>query len=380
MHRTSRLLLWGVLALGLFAGRKAPAQVVFVQDNLVTDDPTINTARILDPALVNPWGVSFSGGSPFWVSDNGTGVATLYNVNPATNVPVKQGLTVTIPGDGTVTGQVFSGTAAFNGDAFLFVNEDGTVSGWRGALGTTAEILQTGSAANVYKGSALGVVGGHSYLYAANFRTGAIDVLKGDAGAPNLTGTFTDPNLPSGFAPFNVQRLGSTVYVTYAKQDPAKHDDVEGLGNGFVNAFDLNGNLLGRVGSQGTLDSPWGLAIAPSTFGNFAGDLLVGNFGDGHINAFNPLTNSFIGQLTGADGAPVSIDGLWTLTPGNGAGAGSAAKLYFTAGSAGEAHGLFGSLQAVPEPGSLLWGVTLLLPAGFFYIRRRKDGKNRKPY
>jgi uncharacterized protein (TIGR03118 family) len=379
MHRTSRLLFWGALALGLLIGNKAPAQVVFVQDNLVTDDPAINPARITDTSLVNAWGVSLSGGSPFWVSDNGTGVATLYRVDPITNVPTKQGLTVSIPGDGTVTGQVFSGTTAFNGDSFLFVSEDGTISGWRGALGTTAETLVTGSAANVYKGSALGVVGGHSYLYAANFRTGAIDVLKGDAAAPTLSGSFTDPTLPSGFAPFNTQVLNGTLYVTYAKQDAAKHDDVEGVGYGFVDAYNLNGTFIGRVGSQGTLDSPWGLAFAPSSFGIYSGDLLVGNFGNGRINAFNPLTNSFIGQLNGANGTTLSIDGLWALTPGNNGAGGSSGKLYFSAGTVGESHGLFGSLQAVPEPTPLLWSAALLVPAGWLLSRRRTRGNHRKP-
>jgi len=169
---------------------------LFTVTNLVTDDQSVNAAKINDPSLVNAWGMSHSAGSPFWVSDNGTGVATLYAVNPTTGIPVKQGLTVTIPGDGSVTGQAFAGSLAgnFNADTFLFVSEDGTVSGWRSALVTTAETLVAGSSANSYKGAALATISGNSYLYAANFLTGKVDVLKGNAGAPSLTGTFLDPS------------------------------------------------------------------------------------------------------------------------------------------------------------------------------------------
>ena len=247
-------------------------------------------------------------------------IATLYNVNPATNATTKQGLTVTIPGDGSVTGQVFNASSgtSFNGDQFLFVSEDGTISGWRGALGTMAETLVPGSASNVYKGAAFATVGTHSYLYAANFRAGTIDVQKGDPAAPGLTGGFADPTVPAGFAPFNIQKIGNSLFVTYALQDAAKHDDVAGLGNGFVDEFDLNGNLIRRVATQGTLNSPWGVTLAPAAFDALGGDLLIGNFGDGRINVFDPTTASFLGQLDGADGSPLMIDGLWALTPGNG--------------------------------------------------------------
>jgi len=379
MHSWFRQLMGAAFAAAVLFGPSAHAQLpVIRQHNLVTDDPALNPAVLTDPLAKNMWGVSFSGASPFWVSNNGTGFATLYSVNPTTNAPTKVGLEVKLPGDGTVTGQTFNSNTvggAFNADTFLFVNEDGTISGWRGALGTTAEVLQTGSTANVYKGSAFGTIGSHSYLYAANFRTGAIDVLKGDTGAPSLTGNFTDPGLPSGFAPFNIQQLSGKLYVTYALQDPTKHDDVAGAGNGFVDAFDLNGNLLGRIGSMGTLNSPWGLALAPSTFGMYSGDLLVGNFGDGRINAFNLASNMFVGQLGTENGQPVSIDGLWSLTPGNGGQGGSPGLLYFTAGTFDEQHGLFGSLQAVPEPGAALWGLAALVPAGIFLRRRKRSAK-----
>ncbi|WP_165250436.1 TIGR03118 family protein [Paludisphaera soli] len=363
------------LLLAVLASASRPARAdAFLVKNLVTDDPSVNPAVLTDPSLKNAWGLSATATGPFWVSANGTGLSTLYRVDGATDAPTKLGLEVSIPGDGSVTGQVanpLAAAGAFNGDAFLFASEDGTISGWRGALGTTAEVLQTGLVDNVYKGMTSAVVDGHAYVYSANFRLGTVDVLKGDGGAPDLTGRFTDPGLPSGYAPFGIQRLGDTIYVTYALQDAAKEDDVAGAGHGFVTAFDLQGNFLNRIGSAGMLDSPWGLAIAPSTFGSFAGDLLVGNFGDGRINVFDPTGGGFLGQLGDSSGRPLVIDGLWGLMVGNGGLAGSPDKLYFAAGPNGEAHGLFGVIQAVPEPSSvllLLSGSTVALWAG---ARRR---------
>ena len=349
----------------------AAAQVSIT--NLVTDDQSAHAAQITDPGLVNAWGMSYSPTSPFWVSSNGTGQAQLYAVNPTTQSTTKQGLTVSIPGDGTVTGQAFNSNAgsAFGGDLFLFVSEDGTISGWRPALGTNAETLVTGSDANVYKGAAFGTIGGNSYLYAANFRNGGIDVEKGSAGAPSLSGTFTDPNLPSGFAPFNIQNLGGTLYVTYARQDAAKHDEVAGAGLGIVDTYDLQGHLIARVASGGALNAPWGLAIAPSSFGAMAGALLVGNFGDGHISAYNSTTDAFLGQLSDLHGGTLAIDGLWAIAPGNNGNGGSSSLLYFTAGPDDESHGLFGVLTPVPEPST-----ALLLIAGLSgvlaRIRRRQ--------
>jgi uncharacterized protein (TIGR03118 family) len=322
-----------------------PATAGYVQTNLVSDIPGL--AAHIDPDLVNPWGITSSPTSPFWVSDNGMGLATLYN-----GAGVKQGLVVTIPGAGNPTGVVFNGTSAFNGDRFVFAAEDGTIAGWRPALGTTAETLVSPSDA-VYKGLALANVAGNSYLYATNFFSGAIDVFH-DAGAPNLSGNFTDPNLPAGYAPFGIRNLGDKLYVTYAQQDAAKHDDVAGAGHGFVDVFNLDGSLVGRLISRGQLNSPWGLALAPDNFGEFSKDLLVGNFGDGSsgdgsINAFDPATGNFLGPLTDKDGKPIFIDGLWGLTFGNGGAGGATDTLFFTAGLDGEQHGLFGSI-AVPVP------------------------------
>jgi uncharacterized protein (TIGR03118 family) len=283
------------------------------------------------------------------VSDNGKGLATLYSVNPTTDAASTVNLVVNTVGGGNPTGQAFNPGTAFNSDKFLFVGEDGTISGWRSSLGTSAEILQTPEAANVYKGTTLASTGGHEYLYSANFRSGNIDILKGDTSAPDLAGKLIDPNLPSGFAPFNIRSFGSSVYVTYAVQDATKHDDVAGAGLGIVDQFDLQGNFQHRIGTQGTLNSPWGLEIAPASFGALAGDLLVGNFGDGTINAFDPNGGGFKGQLTGADGKPLSIDGLWALTVGDDGSGGSSDKLYFSAGPDNEMHGEFGLVQQVPE-------------------------------
>jgi uncharacterized protein (TIGR03118 family) len=342
--------------------------------NLVTDNPAVNPAQITDPGLVNAWGLSYSPTSPFWVSSNGAGTSTVYHVDPATQATSKLGLTVTIPGAGNVTGQVFNagGAGQFNGNAFLFVSEDGTVSGWRGALGTTAEALV--SVGGIYKGAALATIGGNSYLYGADFGRGSIDVFKGNAAAANLTGSFTDPTLPSGYVPFNVQNLAGSLFVTYALRDGSSTDETAGAGFGFVDRYDLQGNLMGRVASGGVLDAPWGLAIAPSSFGALAGSLLVGNFGDGRISAYDLATDSFIGQLSGTNGRPLAIDGLWALSVGNDGGAGSSQSLYFTAGPDDESHGLFGVMQAVPETDSV---AMLLAGLGMLAWRGRRQSRLR---
>lgn len=338
----------GVLALAL--GASSLHAQAFVQTNLVSDIPGL--AARTDPNLVNPWGISFSGTSAFWVSDAGTGKSTLYNT-----AGVPQALVVTIPGPGdgspgVPTGQVFNtsaGTGAFNGDLFIFASEAGTIAGWRGALGTTAETLVNNSATGAsYLGIALGNTGGNAYLYAANFGNSRIDVIPNGA-APALSGSFLDPTLPVDYAPFNIQRIGSNLFVTYALRG-ADGDEVPGAGRGYVDMFDLNGNLVQRFASNGLLNAPWGLALAPSTFGQFGGNLLVGNFGDGTINAFNIATGAYTGTLRDANGNPLVNRGLWGLTFGNGGQGGDPNTLYLAAGIQRETHGLFASVTPVPEP------------------------------
>jgi uncharacterized protein (TIGR03118 family) len=257
-------------------------------------------------------------------------------------------------------------------DTFLFASEDGTISGWRGALGTTAEVLQAASAFNVYKGLAQSTIAGNAYAYAANFRNGTIDVMKGSAVAPDLPGSFVDPGLPAVYAPFDVQNIDGTLYVTYAVRDATKHDDVAGVGNGIVDTFDLSGNFLKRLVTGGALDSPWGLALAPVGFGDVAGDLLVGNFGNGLIHAYDPSSGALLETLTDPTSNPIVIDGLWGLRFGNGAPGQSLTTLYFTAGPGGESHGLFGDLAPVapvPEPGTCVLIGSGLLGA---VLRRRR--------
>jgi uncharacterized protein (TIGR03118 family) len=357
-----------------------------LQTNLVSDLPGV--AQHLDPNLVNPWGISESATSPFWVSDNNAGVSTLYNTQ---GVPLSLVVSIPSPGDptgnsGTPTGTVFNialGSGAFkisNGTTsapaiFLFATEDGTIVGWNpsvnpvgsdpmkaGTFGTIAvdnSANPTAATGAVYKGLTIATDGnGRTLLYAANFRAGAIDVFDTNFKPVTTlaTGAFTDPNLPKGYAPFNVQVLNGKIYVTYAKQNEAKHDDVAGPHHGFVDVFNLDGSagLDGgqvRLISRGPLDSPWGLAVAPASFGSLAGALLVGNFRNGRINAFDPATGAFLGGLKDPDGEPIQIDGLWALKVGNGGNGGDANTLYFTAGLFGETHGLFGSLTPV-APGA----------------------------
>jgi uncharacterized protein (TIGR03118 family) len=343
----------------------ACAETLFNVTNLVSDGAV--PAKLVDPNLINPWGIAMSPASPFWISDNGTGLATLYSVSQNNSLVSQNGLIVTIPpafgSTSNPTGQVFNGGTGFlvNGKPakFLFDSEDGAISGWNG--GTSATIVishpSTGTGGSVYKGLALDPT--DSFLFATDFRNGDIEEYNSSWTQVNA-GLFTDPNLPAGYAPFNLKVINGDLYVTYALQDAAKHDDVAGPGHGFVDVFNLDGTFDKRLISGGALNSPWGLLIAPSSFGSFAGDLLVGNFGDGMIDAYNATTGAFIDVLRGPNDKPIDITDLWALALGNGGSAGSPNSLYFTAGLVDEGDGLFGSLTVVPEPST--WAMTL---AGF---------------
>jgi len=323
----------------------------FYQHNLVSDLPGV--ADFTDPDLVNPWGISFSPTSPMWVSDNGTGLSTLYN-----GLGVKQGLVVTIPPPGAAapTGQVFNSTTDFGGARFIFATEGGTIAAWSGGTSAVQKVDNSG-AGSVYKGLALANNGSGNFLYATDFHNNAINVYDKNFNPVTLSGSFTDPTLPAGYAPFNIEASGGMLYVTYAVQDADRHDDVAGPGHGILDVFDTNGNFVQRLVSHGALNSPWGMAVAPDGFGSFGHDLLVGNFGDGTINVFDPATGNWIAQLDDANGNPIINLGLWDITFGNGAQGTSTSTLYFTAGIPGpdniEDHGLLGRVQVTPEPGTL---------------------------
>ena len=347
----------------------------FRQHNLVSDIPGL--ADNTDPQLQNPWGISFGPTTPFWVSDANTGVTTLYN-----GAGVKQGLVVTIPGPGgsvpgVPTGQVFNSTSGFalaNGNParFIFASATGTISGWNG--GTTASTQVNQFPGSSFTGLAIGTTGGNPFLYAANFGAGQVSVFDGSFAPTTLAGNFTDPNLPSNYSPFNVQNIGGQLYVSYALVDPEDPgEEVAGPGNGLVNVFDLNGNLVRRLTTGGPLNAPWGFAMAPSSFGAFGGDLLVGNLGDGTINAFDPTTGAFQGTLLNLSGTPLVNDGLWGLAFGNNGPGFDPNTLYFTAGIDDETHGLFGSISAVPEPSTVLLTATGLGALLVTARRRRRS-------
>ena len=322
--------------------------------NLVSDVPGM--AQVTDPHLVNPWGVSFLGTSPLWVSDNEKDVATLYAGGVHGGTQTINSLVVNIPG-GAPTGQVSNPTTSFvvhgsdgsSGPArFLFVGESGHLSGWAPNVPPPPPSTQAQDAVvtpgAVDKGMAMGQTPGGPMLYVADFSAGTVDVYNGLFQRVITAGNFQDRKLPDGFAPFNVAVLGGKVYVAYAMQDADRVDEVAGAGMGRLDVFSLDGRLLGRAEGHGQLNAPWGLAIAPAGFGSFSGDLLVGNFGNGRIHAFDPSTLVPTGVVRGEDGGPVSIDGLWALQPGNGA-EGGTDEVLFTAGPQDESHGLLGSLS-----------------------------------
>jgi uncharacterized protein (TIGR03118 family) len=316
---------------------------------LVSDVP--GAAPTLDPHLVNAWGLTATATSPWWVADNGTDESTLYNGNTGAIVPL------VVQVDGGPTGAVSNGTSSFvvtNGTAsgparFIFASEDGKIRGWNPAVAAT--VAQVGAdRSNVdasYKGLAMATTTAGPMLYAADFHNARVDVFDGNWHLVDNPGAFVDPTLPAGYAPFGIQTIGGRVFVSYAKQDEEAADEVAGQGRGFVDAYDTAGNLLERVAQHGQLNAPWGLAQAPPSFGRFGGDLLVGNFGDGQINAYEELPSGHFehrGELRGAGGQPLAIDGLWALEFGNGATAGPKETLFFTAGPDDENHGLFGSI------------------------------------
>lgn len=331
----------------------------FTQTNLVSD--VLPAANPSDPHLKNAWGISNLPGSPFWVSSNGKGLALLYDGKGA-----KRPLEVAIPGaggqDAAPTGQVANpgsgfvvdvknpdGTVKASGPArFIFVGEDGGISGWNPGVDGTHAILKIDDSDEgaIYKGATLATdAGGHTFLYVTDFHNNSVDVYDSTWAEQTLAkGAFTDKRLPKGYAPFGVQNIGGMIYVTYAKQDAAGEDDVAGPAKGFVDVFDTSGHLVNRLQHGSFMNAPWGVAQAPADWGQFSGDVLVGMFGSGRIAAFDPASGKFEGLLRNQDGSALKIDGLWALTFGNGAANADPNTLYFTAGPNDESNGLFGSL------------------------------------
>jgi uncharacterized protein (TIGR03118 family) len=342
-----------ILTAALFAAvaHASAATDIYTVQPLVSDTPATPAAST-DPSLVNAWGLSAGPTTPWWVSDNGTNVSTLYSGTGA-----KTALTVSVPG--APTGTVFNASptdfsvsqgGASGAARFLFSTEGGTILGWTPSVNGTVALTgaDRSNVSAVYKGLATA----NDRLYAADFHNGRVDVFDSSFKLISTPGAFGDPKIAKGFAPFGIQTLEGNIFVTYAKQDAAAHDDVPVPGQAYVDEFTPDGQLVAHVVNSGKknapLNAPWGLALAPADFGAFGGDLLVGNFGNGRVSAYTKRGDAWVykGQLRTANGTPIVIDGLWALAFGNGSAAGPTNTLYFASGPAAEQHGLFGSITA----------------------------------
>jgi uncharacterized protein (TIGR03118 family) len=342
-----------VAAVALAAPAAAQKDNAYVQHNLVSDTGEI-PAVIHDAHLINSWGIAASSTSPWWIANADSGFSTVYNTSGP--LPALQ-LLVTVPGE--PTGTVFNGGSGFqlvSGEAssaarFLFASEDGTISGWNPTV-DVAQAMVVFTSPNPgasYKGLAIARnTARGDVLYAADFHNAHVDIIGADLHLVDAPGAFVDPNLPAGYAPFGIQNINDRIFVAYAKQDEDAEEEVAGEGLGYVDVFDSAGGFIRRVASRGALNAPWGIALAPADFGRFSGDLLVGNFGDGRINAFDGQTFEPRGHLKRPDHKPIVIDGLWGIGFGNGGGAGPATTLFFAAGPDEETHGLFGRLDLAP--------------------------------
>jgi uncharacterized protein (TIGR03118 family) len=354
----SRFQTFALTAAGMLGLHSFPALAQhYMQADLTSDQSAI--ASHIDAHLVNPWGVARGGGSAWFVADNATGLATVYD-----SVGTVEPLVLTIPtGDstrtptGSPTGAVYNGGPGFElapgKPAFiLFVTEDGTISGWNPGVASTKALTKVNTkGASVFKGAALvtfpsaaGVLS--TYLYVADFRQGQVQVYDSSFHPAVLrVGQFQDPQLPVGYAPFNVQNIGGDLYVTYAVQDSEKHDELDGAGLGYVDVYSSTGLLLRRLQHGTWLNAPWGIAMASGDFGIYSHDLLVGQFGSGNIAVYDPVTGAFKGLLNTRTGAAITVPGLWGISFASGTVSGSSFSLYFTAGPARETHGLFGAIK-----------------------------------
>ncbi|OEZ80693.1 hypothetical protein JAB8_53480 [Janthinobacterium sp. HH106] len=354
-HRIKQLICTGfviALAAALFAcggghHHHPPAVSAYAATSLVSDKPAVPAAHT-DPNLVNAWGVAFNPRGFVWVAANGTAKSTLYDGNG-----VPQSLVVGTPAG--PTGIVFNGTQDFklsqNGvtapSPFIFASESGTISAWSPTVSpTTAVVVFDGSeGGSVYKGLAISRYAGANYLYAADFHNGRVDVFDAGFARVALPGAFGDPALPAGYAPFGIQAIGERIYVAYAKREASGDDEEAGAGLGIVNVYDTGGTLIKRLVSGGALNAPWGMALAPADFGTASNMLLIGNFGDGKINAYDPDTGTAAGVLLKTDGTPLAIDGLWGIAFGNGLNSQPVNTLFYAAGPDDETHGQYGRID-----------------------------------
>jgi uncharacterized protein (TIGR03118 family) len=333
----------------------------------------VATTTIIDANLQNPWGIAFAPGQPIWIADNNSNLSTLYSGTGTIETAAVTGSNdtgIAIPASAAAvqanpTGQVYNGTGGFmiatskgqESALFIFDGEGGTLAAWAPDSGATAVTAYDDGIANgadhaVYKGLALGAVNGTNYLYATDLHNNKIDVFDTTFSKPAaMQGLFVDPDMAAGFVPFGIAALNDKLYVSYAMQDTAMHDEVTGTGLGYVDTYDFSGNFLGRVVSAGALNAPWGMAIAPSGFGSLAGDLLVGNFGDGHINIYS-ASGASVGALSVSNGGVVAIPGLWSLVFGNGDSDKPTTTLFYTAGFTDQTDGVLGSIAPSAATGS----------------------------
>jgi uncharacterized protein (TIGR03118 family) len=353
-----------------------PAATGFTDTALVSNSNAIlATAKTIDANLQNPWGIAVAPGAPFWIADNNSNLSTLYSgvgANETQAITGSPNIGIAIPASAAgvqanPTGQVYNGNGGFliatstgqESSLFIFDGEGGTIAAWAKDSGATAvtaydDGVVNGASHAVYKGLAIGTVGGATFLYATDLHNNKVDVFDTNFSKPAaMQGKFVDPNIPAGFAPFGIQALNGNLYVTFAKQDSAKHDETTGAGLGYVDVFDFSGNLVSQFASAGALNAPWGIAIAPAGFGSLQGDVLIGNFGDGTISIFSPngtaLAN-FEGPLMSTAGQPLTFPGLWSLAFGNGDADKPVTTLFYTAGFADQTDGVFGGITLTSNP------------------------------
>lgn len=353
------------------AGSQSTSTVYSDAALVVDKAEVVASSKTVDANLQNPWGIAVATGLPFWIADNNSNLATLYSGTGTVETQEVTGSAATgiaIPASAAgvqanPTGQVYNGSGSFlittnkgqETALFLFAGEGGTIAGWASDSGSAAVTAYDDGVTNganhaVYKGLALGTVNGATFLYATDLHNSKIDVFDTNFAKPaDMQAKFVDPTIPQGFVPFGISAVGNQLYVTYAMQDTAKHDEVPGAGLGYVDVFDFSGNFVSRFASAGALNAPWGIAMAPSGFGSIAGDVVIGNFGDGKINIFKPngtqLATS-VGPLTGSNGQPFAFQGLWSLVFGNGDSDKPLTTLFYTAGFANQMDGVFGSITS----------------------------------